>query len=87
MFARTLGANYGIASDEEQETAFHWWNSTLLASLLTNRVLVFDPSDGWMGTTVFCLRSEHTPNSPSPCQPQIGHAHGSAESVGEGQIL
>ena len=47
MFARTLGANYGTASDEELEAAFRQWNAAVIACLPPDRLLVFNPSDGW----------------------------------------
>ena len=47
MFAQTLGTNYASASDEELEAAFHQWNESVRASLPPDRILVFDPSEGW----------------------------------------
>ena len=64
MLAQTLGANYAAASDEELETAFHQWNESVIASLPPDRILVFDPSEGWGPLCTFL--GVPLPRIPSP---------------------
>ncbi|KAM7534134.1 hypothetical protein Aperf_G00000107378 [Anoplocephala perfoliata] len=47
MFSRTLGINYADATDEELEFAFHCWNARVQASIPPEKLLVFNPEDGW----------------------------------------
>ncbi|KAM3174722.1 hypothetical protein ACTXT7_009955 [Hymenolepis weldensis] len=47
MFSRTLGINYADATDEELEFAFQCWNARVRASVPPERLLIFDPANGW----------------------------------------
>lgn len=53
MFARTLGINYASATDEDLEFAFQYWNARVRASVPPERLLVFNPADGWAPLCAF----------------------------------
>lgn len=47
MLSRTLGINYADATDEELQFAFQCWNSRVQASVPPEKLLIFNPKDGW----------------------------------------
>ncbi len=47
MFARSLGPEFARATDVELEEAFNAWNSNVIAAIPEDKLLVYNPKDGW----------------------------------------
>ncbi|CAL8081293.1 unnamed protein product [Calicophoron daubneyi] len=47
MFARALGQHYDRFTDEELKKSYIKWNNDVVAEVPPERLLIFDPKDGW----------------------------------------
>ncbi len=47
MLARTLGPNVTHAVDWELADAFEYWNSRVISSIPQDKLLVYNPKEGW----------------------------------------
>ncbi|VDD81019.1 unnamed protein product [Mesocestoides corti] len=47
MFGKTIGPDFSTFSDSDLKHAFNKWNAGVIASVPNDRLLVFDPKDGW----------------------------------------
>ncbi len=47
MFARTIGYNFATATDDDLREAFNDWNSRVISNVPAQRLLVYNPKDGW----------------------------------------
>ncbi len=47
MFARTLERNFATATDDDLREAFNDWNSRVISNVPAQRLLIYNPKDGW----------------------------------------
>ncbi len=47
MLAKTLGPNAANATDWELAEAFEYWNSRVVSSIPQDKLLVYNPNEGW----------------------------------------
>ncbi len=47
MFARRLGSNFVTATNVELKEAFKNWNARVIGQVAAERLLIFNPSEGW----------------------------------------
>ncbi len=64
MFSRTLGLNVATATDEQLASAFIKWNLHVIASVPKDKLLIYNPKEGWGPLCRFL--GFHEPTTPFP---------------------
>ncbi len=64
MFSRTLGLNFATASDEQLASAFIKWNLHVVANVPKDKLLIYNPREGWGPLCRFL--GFHEPTTPFP---------------------
>lgn len=47
MYTKAFGSNYDQMTDDELKNAFIKWNQEIINYVPKDRLLIFDPNDGW----------------------------------------